>query len=86
MERMGREEIKEKVLDLLEELTGDDIIRTELDINLLDEDLIDSLDYTELLVSFEDAFDIVMAPSEYTREEMDTPQKIIDQVIAKVEG
>lgn len=86
MERMGREEIKEKVLDLLEELTGDDIIRTELDINLLDEDLIDSLDYTELLVSFEDTFDIVMAPSEYTREEMDTQQKIIDQVIAKVEG
>lgn len=86
MERMGREEIKEKILDLLEELTGDDIIRTELDINLLDEDLIDSLDYTELLVSFEDTFDIVMAPSEYTREEMDTPQKIIDQVIAKVEG
>ena len=50
----------------------------------MEEGLIDSLDYVELLVSFEDAFGIVMAPSEYTRDEMNTPNKIIEQVRKKL--
>ena len=53
------------------------------DINLLEEDLIDSLDYTELLVSIEEEFGIVMSPSEFTRDQMDTPAKIIAQVKAR---
>ena len=43
-----------------------------------------SLDYTELLVGIEDALGVVMAPLELKkREEMDTPNKIIDQVFAE---
>ncbi len=76
--------VKETILDLLEEICGDDCVRTELDINLLEEDLIDSLDYTELLVGIEDALGIVMAPSELKREEMDTPNKIIQQVLKRI--
>ena len=55
-----------------------------MDINLLEEDLIDSLDYTELLVGIEDALGVVMAPSELKREEMDTPNKIIEQVMKRI--
>lgn len=73
-----------KVLDLLVDLCGDEIVRENLDINLLDEELIDSLDYTELLVNIEEAFGIVMSPSEFTREQMDTPAKIIEQVRARL--
>ncbi len=76
--------MEEKVLDILEEVCGDEIVRENLDINLLDEDLIDSLDYTEILVMIEEAFGIVMSPSEFTREEMDTPAKIIEQVKARL--
>ncbi len=72
--------MEEKILDMLEEICGDDIVKENLDINLLEEDLIDSLDYTELLVSIEEAFGIIMSPSEFTREQMDTPRKIIEQV------
>ena len=50
----------------------------------MDEGLIDSLDYIDMLVQFEEAFDIIMSPSEFTREEMDTPQKIINQVSKRV--
>ena len=53
-------------------------------LDLLEEDLIDSLDYTELLVGIEDALGVVMAPSELKREEMDTPNKIIDQVLRRM--
>ena len=76
--------VKETVLDLLEEICGDDVVREDMDVNLLEEDLIDSLDYTELLVGIEDALGVVMAPSEFKREEMDTPNKIIDQVLRRM--
>ena len=54
------------------------------DINLNDEDLMDSLDYTELLIAIEENFDVVIAPSEGTREEMDTPNKIINVVKSRM--
>ena len=76
--------MEEKVLDLLVDLCRDEIVRENPDINLLDEELIDSLDYTELLVNIEEAFGIVMSPSEFTREQMDTPAKIIEQVRARL--
>lgn len=81
---MNREEVEEKVLDIIQEICDDDIIRDEKDINLLDEGLIDSLDYIDMLVQFEEAFDIIMSPSEFIREEMDTTQKIINQVLKRV--
>lgn len=76
--------VVETVLSLLEEICGDDVVRVDMDINLLEEDLIDSLDYTELLVGIEEALGIVMAPSELKREEMDTPNKIIEQVMKRM--
>ena len=65
-----KDRVKETVLDLLEEICGDDVVREDMDVNLLEEDLIDSLDYTELLVGIEDALGVVMAPSELKREEV----------------
>lgn len=81
---MDEMKVREIVLDLLEEICGDDVVREDLDINLLEEDLIDSLDYTELLIGIEDKSGVVMAPSELKREEMDTPAKIIYQVMKRV--
>ena len=75
---------REAVLALLTEICGDDAVREDPDVNLLEEDLIDSLDYTELLVGIEDELGITMAPSEFTREQMDTPNKIIAQVLLRL--
>ena len=79
-----KQKVIDTVLNLLEEICGDDVIRSDMDINLLEEDLIDSLDYTELLVGIEVALGVVMAPSELKREEMDTPNKIIEQVMKRI--
>ncbi|MDY2960511.1 MAG: D-alanine--poly(phosphoribitol) ligase subunit DltC [Hornefia sp.] len=76
--------MEEKILDILEEICGDEVVKEDRDINLLDEDLMDSLDYTELLIAIEDNFDVVIAPSEVTREEMDTPNKIINVVKSRM--
>ena len=75
--------MEEKVLAILEEICDDDIVRKDLNINLLDEGLMDSLDYTELIIMLEDELGIVISPSEYSREEFDTPAKIIEIVRSK---
>ncbi len=76
--------MENKFFDILEELCGDEIVREDPDINLLDEDLMDSMDYTELLIEIEEAFGVVIAPSEVTREEMDTPNKILAVIKSKM--
>lgn len=76
--------MEDKILDMLSGLCGEEIGRDSLDVNLLDEGLIDSLDYVELLVNIEEAFSVVMSPSEFTREEMDTPRKIMEQVAKRL--
>ena len=69
--------MREKLLLMIEELCGDEIVRENQDIDLLEEGLIDSLDYIELLLWIEEAFGLKMSPSELTREEMATPNRII---------
>jgi len=69
--------MREKLLDMIEELCGDEIVREDPDIDLLEEGLIDSLDYIELLLKIEDEFGLKLSPLELTREEMATPNRII---------
>ncbi|MEG0291652.1 MAG: D-alanine--poly(phosphoribitol) ligase subunit DltC [Anaerovoracaceae bacterium] len=75
--------MEEKILDLLEEICEEDIVRENLDISLSEEGLIDSLGYTELLIGLEDLFGIILAPSEISKEDVDTPNKIIALVKAR---
>ena len=75
--------MQEKILDILEELCGDEVVKEELDIDLLEEGLLDSLDYSELLVDIKTELGIVIAPSEVTKEEMNTPRKIVNKLMEK---
>ncbi|MCI9598848.1 MAG: D-alanine--poly(phosphoribitol) ligase subunit DltC [Firmicutes bacterium] len=75
--------MEEKVLALLEEICEDDVVRTDRDINLFEEDLVDSLAFTELLVGLEEKFGIVIAPSEVEKQDVDTPNKVIQLVLAR---
>ena len=45
--------MEEKILDLLEEICEDDIIREERDMDLFEEDILDSLGFAELLTRIE---------------------------------
>lgn len=69
--------MEEKLLDLLEEICEDDIVREERDMDLFAEGYMDSFGYTELLVGIEDRFGNVLAPSEIAREDVATVNKII---------
>ena len=77
--------MEEKVLDLLEEICEDDIVREEKDLDLFEEDILDSLGFAELLAMLEEELGVVIAPSEVVRDHVNTANKIIALVKAKKE-
>ena len=76
--------MEEKILDMLEELCEDEVVREDLDINLKEEGLMDSLAFVEMLVKFEELFGVSVAPTEVTYEEIDTPNKIISYISKRI--
>jgi len=72
--------VKEQVLDMLEEICEDDVVREDLDINMKEEGLMDSLAFVEMLVRIEEIFGLSVAPTEVTYEEIDTPNKVITYI------
>ena len=79
----GDKILKERILNILAELCADDIVKEDLDVDLREEGLIDSLDYIELLAQIEEEFGLVLSPSELTREEMATPRMILKTITNK---
>lgn len=69
--------MEEKVLQLLEDICEDEVVREERDVNLKEEGLMDSMAFVELLVRIEEEFGLTIAPTEVTYEEIDTPNKIM---------
>ena len=77
---MDKAEVEETVLDMLEDICGDDVVRDECDIDLFEAGLLDSMGGIEVLVRIEDEFGVEIAPTEVERSEMNTVDKIIHQV------
>ena len=71
------------VLDLLEEVCDDDVVREDLDMDLFEEELMDSLAFAELLAMIEDELGVVISPSEVVRSQVNTANKIIALVEEK---
>ena len=72
--------IKEQVLEMLEEICEDEVVREDLDINMKEEGLMDSLAFVEMLVKIEEIFGLSIAPTEVTYEEIDTPNNVISYI------
>ena len=72
--------IQEQVLEMLEEICEDEVVREDLDINMKEEGLMDSLAFVEMLVKIEEIFGLSIAPTEVTYEEIDTPNKVISYI------
>lgn len=75
--------MKEKVLEILEQICGTNEVRNDLNLNLFDDGLLDSLGVIELLLAIEDKLKISIQPTEVTREQISTPKKIIDYLNSK---
>ena len=75
--------MEEKVLNLLESICEDGIVKENPDIELFENDLLDSLTFTELLVEIENQFGLIISPSEVSRDDFGTPNKIIALIKAR---
>ena len=69
-----------RLLDIIEEIADDPVVRAEPDIDLFEEGLLDSIAAIELLVTIESEFNVRISPTELEREEMNTVNKIIARV------
>ena len=74
--------MKDTVLDILVDLTGSEEVKQDLDINLFDNGLLDSMGTVQMLLELDNQCDIQVPVSEFERSEWDTPNKIIAKVEA----
>ena len=70
-------ELEEKMLDILEEVCGDDEVRARRDEDLFALGLLDSMGAIELLVDIEDVFGVCIAPTEVERDEMNAVDTVV---------
>ena len=78
------EQNMEKLLDLIVDICGDDVVREERDLDLFEEGLLDSMAAIELLVGLEDTFGTSIAPTELDRSEMNTVNLIAARVAERM--
>lgn len=74
------DDVRERALGLLEDVCGDPAVHEHLDDDLFELGLLDSMAAIELLVGIEDEFGVSIAPTEVPRDQMNTPNKIVEQV------
>ncbi|VTX65231.1 D-alanine--poly(phosphoribitol) ligase subunit 2 [Fusobacterium nucleatum] len=75
---------KNRILDIIEEISEDDSFREDLDADLLDLGILDSLGMVTLIISLEKNFSIKLPITEINVEDVNTPNKIIKLVEGKV--
>lgn len=72
--------MEEKLLAVIADVCDSDDIYDQRDLDLFEAGLLDSMGAIDLLVELEDQFDVVIAPTELERGEMNTVNKIIERV------
>lgn len=72
--------MKDTVLGILEDLTGSDEVSKDLDVNLFETGLLDSMATVQLLLELQAQCGIDVPVSEFERSKWDTPNKIIAKV------
>ena len=77
---MASENIEERIIELLVDITGEEEIGDYRDDDLFEEDVLDSLGAIELLVRLKEELGIAIAPTELEREEMNSVNKIVKRV------
>lgn len=68
--------MKEKVIEIFTDVTGSDDIAEDLDLNLFEAGLLDSLAIIEVLLQIEERLGIKLQPTDLEREDMSTVNKL----------
>jgi D-alanine--poly(phosphoribitol) ligase subunit 2 len=76
--------VSDQVLSALKTVTHIDEVRWNLDLQLFELDLLDSLGVVELLVLLSDSLGLELSPAEFNRDEWATPRKILAFIESRV--
>ncbi|NFN16893.1 D-alanine--poly(phosphoribitol) ligase subunit DltC [Clostridium botulinum] len=70
--------MKDKVLEMFIEVTGNDEIAEDLDLDLFEAGLLDSLAIIEMLLQIEEKLGMKLQPTDLEREDMSTVNKLTE--------
>ena len=74
----------ERVIEVLAEVAEDNVVRTDPDIPLFEQDVLDSLRTVDLILALTKAFGVEISPAELDRALWATPKHIVAFIEAKV--
>lgn len=69
--------MEKKILEILADVCGSDIVKENMDVDLFEEGLLDSLGVIEFLVELEEQLKISIDPVDMDRTKVNTPNKLI---------
>ena len=77
-------ETTDKVLDVLAEVAETDEVRTNLDLELYELQILDSMKTVQLIVALGQEMGVEISPAEFEREAWATPRKLIEDVLRRL--
>ena len=72
--------MEERVIEIIENLTGYKQLKENKDIDLLENEILDSLAFVELITALEEEFDIEIQPTQVNPDMWRNVEKIIELV------
>lgn len=78
------EDLKKIALDIMEEICETDEIREDLDLDLMDAGLIDSLSTINVILLIEEKLGLKLQPTDFTKEDISTINNFISFLEGKV--
>jgi D-alanine--poly(phosphoribitol) ligase subunit 2 len=72
--------MKDKIIDIIIKLTEYEDLRNNPDVNLIEEDILDSLAFIELISELENEFDIEIQPTQIPNDTWNSIDNIVKMV------
>lgn len=72
--------MEEKIIEIIENLTGYDKLKENVDIDLLENEILDSLAFIELMTILEEKFNIEIQPTQVEPNTWRSVKKIVELV------
>ena len=78
--------MKEEVLEIIIKLTGYEDLRKNINIDLIKEDVLDSLAFIQLISELEEKYDIEIQPTQVSVDTWKSVDRIVEMVKEKIEN
>lgn len=76
--------MKEEILEIIIKLTGYEDLRKNINIDLIEEDILDSLAFIQLISELEEKYDIEIQPTQVSVDTWKSVDRIVEMVKEKM--